>query len=241
MASEETEITLGAGKLLGLFLMLAATCGIFFAVGYSLGKTSAREQALKDLPAQSETVAPTADNNKPTAPAPAQPAASTNSSTEEAKAPSPDLTFYKSVKESPHDEAKPAAQGEKSAIPAAEAPNQNVSPTKQIATPSLTPAATAKATTVASSSPPAASAQAVPTASPSGSFMVQIAAVSHEEDAAALAGALRKKSYAAAVVNNPTGKDKLFHVVLGPYASLQDAEAMKAKLQGEGYNPIVKR
>jgi cell division septation protein DedD len=83
--------------------------------------------------------------------------------------------------------------------------------------------------------------QNVPAASPTGAFLVQIAAVTHEEDAAALAGALRKKSYAAAVVNNPTGRDKLFHVVLGPYASLQDAEAMKLKLQGEGYNPIVKR
>ena len=57
----------------------------------------------------------------------------------------------------------------------------------------------------------------------------------------ALAGALRKKSYNASVVNSPNGKDKLYHVVLGPYASLQDAEAMKAKLQGEGYNPIVKK
>jgi len=240
MAAEETEITLGAGKLLGLFLMLAATCGIFFAVGYSLGKTSAREQALKDMPAQSETATtPAAESGKPAAQTPAQPPASTNSSAEEAKAPSPDLTFYKSVKENPHDDAAPAVQGAKPAAPAAEAKNQNASATKQIAPPS--PATTAKTTTVASAAPPAASAQSVPTASPSGSFMVQIAAVSHEEDAAALAGALRKKSYAAAVVNNPTGKDKLFHVVLGPYASLQDAEAMKAKLQGEGYNPIVKR
>ena len=44
MAAEDTEITLGMGKLLGLFFMLAATCGIFFAVGYSLGKTAARVQ-----------------------------------------------------------------------------------------------------------------------------------------------------------------------------------------------------
>ena len=36
-----------------------------------------------------------------------------------------------------------------------------------------------------------------------GSFVVQIAAVSREEDAAALAGALRKKSYSVFVVNNP--------------------------------------
>jgi hypothetical protein len=48
MATEETDITLGPGKLLGLFFMLVAVCGVFFAVGYSLGKTSAREQAIND-------------------------------------------------------------------------------------------------------------------------------------------------------------------------------------------------
>jgi cell division protein FtsN len=30
-------------------------------------------------------------------------------------------------------------------------------------------------------------------------------------------------------------------VQVGPFASIQDAEAMKLKLTGEGYNPIVKR
>ncbi len=71
--------------------------------------------------------------------------------------------------------------------------------------------------------------------------MVQIAAVSREEDAAALAGALRKKSYNVFVVNNPAAPDRLYHVQVGPFASLQDAEAMKTRLAGEGYNPIVKR
>jgi DedD protein len=74
-----------------------------------------------------------------------------------------------------------------------------------------------------------------------GTFVVQIAAVSREEDAAALAGALRKKSYSVFVVNNPAVHDKLFHVQVGPFTTLQDAEAMKLKLTGEGYNPIVKR
>ena len=75
----------------------------------------------------------------------------------------------------------------------------------------------------------------------SGSFVVQIAAVTREEDAAALAGALRKKSYNVFVVNNPAVHDKFYHVQIGPFATLQDADAMKTKLTGEGYNPIVKR
>ena len=48
MEDEERDITIGPGKLLGLFFMLVVICGVFFAIGYSLGKTSAREQALND-------------------------------------------------------------------------------------------------------------------------------------------------------------------------------------------------
>ena len=73
-----------------------------------------------------------------------------------------------------------------------------------------------------------------------GAFVVQIAAVSREEDAAALAGALRKKSYSVFVVNNPAAHDKFYHVQVGPFATQQDADAMKVRLTGEGYNPIVK-
>jgi cell division septation protein DedD len=74
-----------------------------------------------------------------------------------------------------------------------------------------------------------------------GTIVVQIAAVSREDDAVALAGALRKKNYNVFVVNNPVTNDKLYHVQVGPFATLPEAEAMKAKLVGEGYNPILKR
>lgn len=235
MAAEDTEITLGMGKLLGLFIMLAATCGIFFAVGYSLGKTTAREQALKNPPAQAEVADQESGNPKPTAtPVPAAGTAPVADGGEAAKESAPDLTFYKAVKQTPGHEADSAQQAKSAAAAAANSPEK-----KPREIPLASPVE--KPTTLAKAEPPAASAPASPQASPAGNFLVQIAAVTHEEDAAALAGALRKKSYAAAVVNNPNGKDKLFHVVLGPYASLQDAEAMKAKLQGEGYSPIVKR
>jgi cell division septation protein DedD len=74
-----------------------------------------------------------------------------------------------------------------------------------------------------------------------GEFVVQIAAVTREEDAAALAGALRKKNYSVFVVNHPAVHDKFYHVQVGPFTTMQDAEAAKVKLTGEGYNPIVKR
>lgn len=240
MAEEDTEITLGMGKLLGLFFMLAATCGVFFAVGYSLGKTAEREQALKNQAAQTLAADTDAANPKP-AGAPARgangsPAAENG---EAAKESAPDLTFYKSVKQSPNEDTK-AQQGVKSSEAAANttagsplATKPHEGPTGSATLSKPVPAAKADASPT--------SAAPMPQANSSGTYLVQIAAVSHEEDAAALAGALRKKSYAAAVVGSPNGKDKLFHVVLGPYASLQDAEAMKLKLQGEGYSPIVKR
>jgi len=70
-------------------------------------------------------------------------------------------------------------------------------------------------------------------------YTVQIAAVSKQEDADALVDALKKKAYPVFVANVPS--DKLFHVQVGPFADVKDAEAMKSKLMSDGYNPIVKR
>jgi DedD protein len=39
-SSQDTEITLGTGKLLGLFFFLVAVCAVFFALGYTLGRKS---------------------------------------------------------------------------------------------------------------------------------------------------------------------------------------------------------
>jgi cell division septation protein DedD len=69
---------------------------------------------------------------------------------------------------------------------------------------------------------------------------VQVAAVSRQEDADALVEALKKKRYPAFTANNTAG-DKFYHVQVGPYAELKEAEAVRARLIGDGYNPIVKK
>ena len=43
--SQDTEITLGAGRLLALFFALVALCAVFFGLGYSAGKNSAKTSA----------------------------------------------------------------------------------------------------------------------------------------------------------------------------------------------------
>ena len=85
--------------------------------------------------------------------------------------------------------------------------------------------------------PPAAPAAAPPTA---GGYFVQVAAVNRQEDADALVQALKKKEYPAFAAKNSTS-DNYYHIQVGPYADLKDAEAMRARLIADGYNPIVKK
>lgn len=67
--------------------------------------------------------------------------------------------------------------------------------------------------------------------------MVQIAAVSHAEDADVLMSALRKRGYA--VTARRVAGDNLIHVQLGPFASRSEASAMSQKLLADGYNAVV--
>jgi cell division septation protein DedD len=69
-------------------------------------------------------------------------------------------------------------------------------------------------------------------------IMVQIAAVSRQEDAEVLAGALRKRGFNPTV--RPGTGDKFFHVQVGPFTDKTQAETMKQHLLADGYNAIVK-
>jgi DedD protein len=224
-SSEDTEITLGVGKLLGLFFLLAAICGVFFSIGYSLGRTSGREQAANDQAQVSATsdaasAETTTSDGKPSAAVakPQQQAPAAGASQD-------DLTFYKAVQQSDQDVAKPAAP---QASPAPSAPKVVA------ATSSATPA-----TTAAPSNTDVIS-HTSPVTGP-GTIVVQIAALTREDDAVSLAGALRKKNYNVFVVNNPVNNDKFYHVQVGPFSTMADAQAMKARLVAEGYNPIIKK
>ena len=245
MATEDSDITIGPGKLLGLFFMLVMICGVFFAIGYSLGKTSAHEQAMNDKTALSASLsAPAVGDSsaaKPSAVVPAKSEAGAAATQEQPKQEEPDLTFFNSVKRS--DKGKQdTTQTASATSPKQATAKVDEPPTSKAAAPALQTVAAP----IADPNSPAKTAtqadtKAVVTTAANGAFVVQIAAVTREEDAAALAGALRKKNYSVFVVNNPAVHDKFYHVQVGPFTSMQDAEAMKVKLTGEGYNPIVKR
>jgi cell division septation protein DedD len=109
----------------------------------------------------------------------------------------------------------------------------------------VVPAAPAKVETPAADAPPDAAPivrpqpAAAPASVPAGSFVVQVAAMSHAEDAGFVVAALKAKGYPAAARSEP--QDKLLHIQVGPYANRKDAEAIKQRLAADGYdNPIVK-
>jgi len=72
-AQQDTEITLGTGRMLALFFGLVLVCAVFFAVGFSLGRKVGTAGAGSPPAGQAQTpaavVRPTAGkNNSPQAP-----------------------------------------------------------------------------------------------------------------------------------------------------------------------------
>ncbi len=193
-SSEDTEITLGTGKLLFLFFGLVAICALFFALGYSLGRKSEPTMAA----------APTAT----------MPQATSNTAKASGSAAAAPMTFYKAVEQKEaNPELPPAADGK---------------------------AETATAGTTQPAQPSQSTSVDPSTTLPNSGYFVQVAAVTKEEDAQALVDALKKKEYPAFVAaQNST--DKLFRVQLGPFVEFKDADVMRTKLIGDGYNPILKK
>ena len=193
-AQQDTEITLGTGRMLAIFFAFVLVCAFFFAIGFSLGRRTSMAGAGTLLNAPSATPATIV---RPSA----------------AKNESPQLSFYKAVGEKKADTALTPQDPKASATPA---PGE--SPAK-----------------AAGDAATAAPAQSTP-----GSYFVQVAAVTRQEDADSLVEALKKKQYPAFTVNN-TSADKFYRVQVGPYTDFKEADATRARLISDGYNPIVKK
>ena len=80
---------------------------------------------------------------------------------------------------------------------------------------------------------------ASPAAASGSGYFVQVAAVSKQEDAEALVESLKGRQYSAFIVT--PSPDKFFHVQVGPFTDIKEAESMRAKLVSDGYNPILKK
>ena len=209
-AQQDTEITLGTGRMLALFFAFVLVCAVFFAIGFSLGRRTASAGVGRwpgvATGASATTVRPSAAKNDAPQKTPQ----------------SGDFSFYKAVGEKNADSALAPADSKAQPADATAATATAATPTKTAT--DAASAATASSTTASSTT---------------SSYYVQVAAVTRQEDAEALVEALKKKEYPAFA--NNSSADKFYRVQVGPYADLKDAEAMRARLIGDGYNPIVKK
>ncbi len=209
---QSSDITLGGGHVAGIFFGVVLLCGIFFALGYVMGrgstvkavgerggKTAAVVDASGNLTGQQAPPTPTWDfyPNK------SKPAAGSS--------PVPGLT--KAV----------AAHSQPNAAPAAAEPPPPSGPVSMAAKP--------RGVKIESQAP----------SLPSGGAGVslQVAALKKRGDAVALAGFLRQRGYPA-VAWGP-GPGHLYRVQVGPYPNVKAADAVKRKLEQEGFKSLLKK
>lgn len=202
------ERVLESRHLVGLFLGVVLLCGVFFTLGYVMGKT--QYGGLVHAAEALSHTSPDRATERPV-PAPAADAAPANG----------EWDFYS--KDNNSDRLQPAAK-----------------PSVSVARDSGEPAAPLKA------APAAPAGKTVPTSArfdaprmSKGSVVLQVAALTHQGDALAMADMLQQKRFPAFVVA-PTS-DNFYRVQVGPYADAKAAESAKNALDRAGFKAIIKR
>jgi cell division protein FtsN len=214
------ERVLEGRHVIGLFLLMLVFSGVFFALGYVMGRSQydgqVRAASTPHGPFESEFPDKTAPSSKPGgAPAGRTAARPTNH-----EVPPVDL-----VSEWDSGSAeKPRDGGEHLTTPTMPAVSSAPKNSQQVA--------------VNTNRSPAIS-DAPKTSTAGGAYSLQVTAVRRESDALDLARRLQKKKFPAFVL--PPQGNKFYRVQVGPYSDLKSAEAAKKGLESAGFRAIVKR
>ncbi|AFL89980.1 sporulation related protein [Terriglobus roseus DSM 18391] len=229
-APADREVTLNTGTVLALFFTLALICAVFFGFGYSMGRKS-NQPAVVSTSDSAPAPAPVEATNT-YKPSPGSPVIQ----------PVPGYQGSSAAETKPTLAVKPAPAPSAAATQSADAASAVVrKPVKPVTAPdpaetaAVKPAPTAARTPAPAAVPVTTYNSAVPTA---GITYVQIAAVSHREDADVLLSALQRRGYK--VLARTDTADKLIHVQIGPFTDRKQAEVTRQKLLGDGYNAFLK-
>lgn len=228
----DTELTLGSGMLLSVFFGLVLLCGLCFGLGYAVGSHGSKGPVFQSQPP--------AAGPSPQSPASAQqgkPSAAAQPPVAPDQPPSAGQPMAAAGQPAAQNQAPGPAPGTTVAVGLGAQPA-----TQQTVTPSNSgwhpvPPATPAGTAGTESAQPVAENQVRPALPAQGTLMVQIAALSSQQDADVLIGALRRQGYAVSALRYPA--DRLIHVCIGPFGNRADANSMKLKLQSDGYNAVV--
>jgi DedD protein len=213
------ERVLESKHVIGLFLLMLLFSGVFFTLGYVMGRNQYDGQVnaatTNSRPSGREPVVPTKAKAAPPQ-TPETPPAATESDPSTSTTNS-DWEFYssKSAKSEPHLGPVPKA-------PATPPASKTVSEKSKVAP--VTPAPPA-----AKTSKPVTSAPLIP----NGALVLQVAALTKQDDALSIASSLQKKHFAA-YVQTPQ-KDNFYRVQVGPLKDKKAADAERKRLESEGF------
>src|SRR5271155_3322343 len=208
--------------LVGLFLGVVLLCGVFFTLGYVMGRTQyggavhAADGFNSNVPS-----APVSPKSKAAAAAKTAPAPPENGGWD----------FYDN-KKSASDHLEPAPVAAAPSAPVTKAPAS----VPAVATKSNNAPPPAATKTVAAT--PKQPARFQPPALSKNSIIVQVAAVKLQRDALEMADAIQQKKFPSFVATSPA--DALYHVQVGPYPDMPSAENAKRALEQLGFKPIIK-
>ncbi|HUJ51249.1 MAG TPA: SPOR domain-containing protein [Bryobacteraceae bacterium] len=216
----EYELVLGNRQLLSAFFIIVILFGVFFTMGYVVGRNSApaaASVAASNAPGGARPEAPSAVSPPPSQPA--SPAA------EESKPPA---------------ESKPAEAKETHAVET-RVEAQPVKPPETAQTPprSSSPAVPPSFHAPMPVNPAAAHASGVPAITPGpGRMYLQVAAAA-EPQAGVVVDTLKQKGFPALLAQGPN--PALFRVLVGPYADAAALGKAKAALENAGFHPMVRK
>jgi cell division septation protein DedD len=205
--------------VIGLFLLMLLFSGVFFTLGYVMGRNQYDGQVRAAMNAATKpesSFIPKNDISKKNV-EDGESAGDTDPSTDNS---GPAWTFpgtNSSASADPHLEPAPVAKPVPPAAKPANSRNNKVS------------AQPVSVHTLARNGKGSTTAPMIP----SGSYVLQVAALLRQEDALAIAGGLQKKHYAV-YVQTPQ-KDKYYRVQVGPFKDQKSADAAKNGLEGEGF------
>jgi cell division septation protein DedD len=211
------ERVLESRHVIGLFMLMLLFSGVFFTLGYVMGRSQYDGQVRAALDPRLKSEISASGRTEPVAKR-TNKVASSDSPTDTAAPPKSDWDFYHAGEPSAKDEhlkpvatASPATPNPAPAVARTSAPNKTASgPSKSLNAPVV----------------------------PGGSYTLQVAALTREVDAIELATRLQKKKFPAFVLSPRA--DKYYHVQVGPYPDQKAAEAARKGLEGAGFKAIVK-
>ncbi|HMI52330.1 MAG TPA: SPOR domain-containing protein [Candidatus Saccharimonadales bacterium] len=208
------ERVLESKHVIGLFMLMLLFSGLFFTLGYVMGRNQLEGQVraangprgMGDALVSRKKETP----RKPGAEAPAADSAAIEPATQSGQG---GWEFYDSKNAKPEEERLKPAPAPAKALPVHSTPvasKTNSQGAKSLNAPLI----------------------------PHGSYMLQVAALTKQSDALDVATRLQKKKFPAFVISAQA--DKYYRVQVGPYSDQQSAEAARKGLESAGFKAIVK-